>query len=84
MSERVISIEEAERLYTPANNLSPDDRGRSDLYLHQPFGHDNARWQHIKKTMQAGDEIVIYRRGSREWVVLRRNGEHIFSILTAM
>jgi len=84
MSERVISIEEAERLYIPASDPFYADRVRSDPHLKLPFGHDNGRWQHIKTTMQPGDEIVILRRGKTEWVVLRRNGEHIFSILTAM
>jgi hypothetical protein len=83
-----ISIEEAERRFTPM----PDDRTNQEPELRKPFGFLNARWEKLKARMQTGDEIWTFRSPPEAWqdlaggagVALMRESKVIDALVTAM
>jgi hypothetical protein len=83
-----ISIEEAERRFTPM----PDDRTIHAPELRKPFGFLNAKWEELKTRMQTGDEIWTFRSPPETWqdlagragVALVREHKVIDAVVTAM
>jgi len=86
--EERISIEEAERRFTPM----PDDRSSYVPQLRKPFGFRNARREELKARVQVGDEIWTFRSPPETWedlagragVALVRENKMIDAVVTAM
>jgi hypothetical protein len=83
-----ISIEEAERRFTPML----DDRTNHLPELRKPFGFVNGRWEKLKARVQTGDEIWTFRSPPETWedlagkagVALVRENKVIDAVVTVM